>query len=213
MLSFFLAMTGVLLLMALVAALVSMAFGYFMLGIIGKATGKKLQGPGTAFILGLPLSYSFSLIKDKNQMAFLAALIVFALLGVYYMTIKASTGPIERHVHYRRTATGKAASKHKPRSKFIELGGDDTEEETARTPMPEKESSSPFAIFEKINPLAGNTTEKAAKEFVLTRFGEKGTVKRSWEEGGNKHVLVQTTSGTYSLTMNAENAVTDWDKN
>lgn len=211
MMEFFLAMAGMLLLMVLIAALVSMAFGYFLLGIIGKATGKRVQGPGTALILGLPLAYSFSLIKDKNQIAFLVALAAFALLGVYYMMFKTSTGPIERHVHYRRTATGKAASKHKPRSKFIELG-EDTEEE-AKTPMPEKEASSPFSIFEKINPLAGNTTEKAAKEFVLTRFGEKGTVKRSWEEGGNKHVLVQTTSGTYSLTMNAENAVTDWDKN
>jgi len=211
MMEFFLAMAGLLLLMALIASLVSMAFGYFLLGIIGKATGKRLQGPGTALVLGLPLAYSFALIKDKNQIAFLVALGAFALLGVYYMMFKASTGPVEKHVHYRRTETGKAASKHKPKSKFIELG-DDTEEE-AKAPMPEKEAASPFSIFEKINPLAGNTTEKAAKEFVLTRFGEKGTVKRSWEEGGNKHVLVQTTSGTYSLTMNAENAVTDWDKN
>jgi len=210
MMDLFLAMAGVLLLMAGISALVSMAFGYFLLAIIGKATGKRLRSPGTALILGLPLAYSFSLVQAKSQTAFIAALSAFALLGTYYMVIKSGPGQIERHAHYRRTTAGRAASKHKAKEKYVELGGE-TEEESA--PMPEKEASSPFSILEKINPLGGNPAEKAAKEFVLTRFGEKGMIKRSWESGGNKHVLVQSTSGVYSITMNSDHVVTDWDKN
>ncbi len=92
MTDFFLAMAGVLLLMALIAGLVSIAFGYFLLSIIGRATGKMMRGPGTAFVLGLPLAYSFSLIQAKSQTAFLLALAALPCLGSITWQSRAAQG-------------------------------------------------------------------------------------------------------------------------
>ena len=161
----------------------------------------------TAFIIGLPIAYSFSVIQGKSQIAFLLALFAFAGLGLYAISRKGTqmTGQI---VRFGKKPRKEKTTRKRSKRDIIEL---EEEEETPAVPEPAQESPGPFAILDKINPL-GNPNEKAAKEFVLTRFGEKGSVKRSWEKSGKHHVIVQTTSGLYSITLNSERIVVDWEK-
>ncbi len=206
MIQFFLALTGTLLLVIGIAVALSMAFGYFLFTVIRKTTGKKIGSPVTAFIIGLPIAYSFSVIQGKSQIAFLLALFAFAGLGLYAISRTGMHMPSQMLMFGKKTRKEKTTRKRSKRD-IIEL----EEEETPAVPEPAQESPGPFAILDKINPL-GNPIEKAAKEFVLTRFGEKGSVKRSWEKSGKHHVIVQTTSGLYSITLNPERIVVDWEK-
>ena len=95
---------------------------------------------------------------------------------------------------------------------IIELEEDEKHPDREPKELPKEQGI--FNIFDKVsslNPL-GSDSEKAAKEFVLTRFGERGCVKRSWQKGNKTHVLIKTKTGLYSVTLNGQNTVTDWDK-
>lgn len=199
MIEFFLALTGMLLLVMGVAAGISIVFGYFAITVINRTLNKRIRGMGVAFIIGLPIAYIFSMIQEASQIGFIIALVSFAGTGVYLLG-KGET----KAFSIRKT---KAVKKRRGKKDIIDLG----EEEEESIPEPEKEPSGAFAIFDKINPL-GNQAEKAAKQFVLTRFGEKGSIKRAWENKGKHHVLVQTTSGTYSIILNSDKIVVDWEK-
>lgn len=239
--SFFAGIGFFLLAIALVSAAVAFLFGYYALAVAERLSGRALVSGRPrivfSFLLGLPIAYLFVLIKQYGSFAFLLSFSVFLAVGAYSF-LRVRRGELPEKKGRLRKYEIADLDEEKPIRKFrikekqklplrlFELdGGPGKGERGPKQPEPGKgergyKNAGPekegglFGFLESIpNPLKRESSlELAAKEFVLTRFGEKGAVERTWERGGKNFALVSSSGGRYTLTLNSRNTVVDWDK-
>lgn len=225
--SFFAVLAFFLLAVTLISAAIACVLGYYVLALAEHMSGRQLVSgmPRLAFcfLLGIPVAYLLSAARQYGPFFFILSVSFFLAAGVYVF-LRVGRGAVSgsgRHSRLRKASIigfeeekpvkrFKLREKEKVPLKLVELDGDDAE----KRPEPEKEGGGIFGFLEGIpNPLKGEGgVEKAAKEFVLTRFGEKGSVERTWEKGGKVHAVVRSSGGRYTLTLNSSNTVVDWDK-
>jgi len=233
--SFFAGIGVFLLAIAFVSAAVAFLLGYYALAVAEHLGGRSLASGRLrivlSFLLGLPLAYLFILIKQYGYFEFLMAFSVFLAIGLYsFLRIRRGGSPEQKGRLKKHDIAGfeedtqvkKFKIKEKLPLKLFELddgpkrgekGGHKSKHLESKPAEPEKDGGL-FGFLENIpNPLKSESPlELAAKEFVLTRFGEKGAVERTWNKDGKSFALVNSSGGRYTLTLNSSNLVVDWDK-
>ncbi len=231
MLEFFVSLAFFLLVLSAISAVVAFLLGYYLLVVAEHISGRAIISGKPrvvfSFVLGVPIAYIFSLTRQMGPFAFLLSFSIFLAVGVYsFLRVRhAGVSHTGKHGHLRKYDIADFEDE-KPVRKFrlrerqkVPLKLIELDEEEKKRPVrepekkPEKEGGL-FGFLESIpNPLKSESPlERAAKEFVLTRFGEKGSVERTWDKGDKNFALVKSSGGRYTLTLNSDNTVVDWDK-